>query len=49
MQSDGVLDVLDDLFIGVALAVAALQGRAGNEVPIGIAFDNNGKSNVFHD
>jgi hypothetical protein len=42
MQPDGILDVLDGLFVSVALAVEALERRTGNEVPAGIAFDNDG-------
>jgi hypothetical protein len=49
MQSNGVFDVLDGLFVSVALAIAALEGRTRNEIPVSIAFDDNWKSNVFHD
>ncbi len=49
MQSNGVLDVLDRLFVSFALAITALECRTRNEIPVGVALDDNGKSNVFHD
>src|ERR1700676_1745587 len=48
MQPNGVLCVLDGFLVRFALAVATLKRRTRNEVPIGITFDNDGKSNVFH-
>ena len=49
MQLDGILNVFDDLFVRVALAVAALKRGAGNEKTISVHFDDDGKSNVPHD
>ena len=34
VESDGVLDILDRFFVGVSLAVTALQRRAGDEIAI---------------
>jgi hypothetical protein len=48
VQSDGVLDVLHGLFVSVSLAVATLQGGTGNEVAVGVSFDNDGKSEALH-
>jgi hypothetical protein len=48
MQADGVLDIFDSLFVGAALAVAALQRGAGNEIAIRISFYDDGKCEVFH-
>src|SRR6266581_2825988 len=49
VQLDGILDVLDGFFVGVALAVAALERGAGNEKAIRVCLDDDGKSNVLHD
>jgi hypothetical protein len=49
MQPDGILDVLNGLFVGIALAVAALECRARDEEPVSVAFDDNRKSDAFHD
>jgi hypothetical protein len=49
VQLDGILDVLDSFFVGVALAITALERGAGNEEAIGVRFDDDRKSNVLHD
>src|SRR5260370_29342068 len=49
VQLNGILDVLDGFFLGIALAVAALERGAGNEKAIGVRFDDDRKSNVLHD
>jgi hypothetical protein len=49
VQSNGVLDVRDGLFVAVSLAIAALERRARNEVTVRICFDNDRKSYIFHD
>ncbi len=48
MQFNGVLDVLDSFLVRVALAVAALKRGTGNEVAIGVRFDDDRKGDVFH-
>jgi hypothetical protein len=48
VQLNGVLNVLDGFLVRVALAVAALKRGTGNEVAIGVRFDDDRKSNVFH-
>jgi hypothetical protein len=48
VQLNGVLNVLDGFLVRVALAVAALKRGTRNEVAIGVRFDDNRKSNVFH-
>lgn len=48
VQADGVLDVFDSLFVGVALGVTALKGWTGDEVAVSIGFDNNRQSRVPH-
>ncbi len=47
VQLDGVLNVLDSFFVCVALAVATLKRRAGNEKTIRVRFDDDWKSNVL--
>src|SRR5712664_3505156 len=49
VQLNGILDVLDGFFVGVALAVTALERGAGNEKAIGVRFDDDRESNVLHD
>ena len=41
VQSNGVLDGLDSLFVAVSLATASLERRARNEVTVRICFDND--------
>src|SRR5260370_10512789 len=49
VQLDGILDVVDSLFVGFALTVATLKSGAGNEKTIGVCFNDDRKGNVLHD
>jgi len=49
MQTDGVLDVLHGLFVGIPLAVAALQRGTGDEIAVRVCFHNDGKDKMLHD
>src|SRR5208337_1680497 len=48
VQSNGVLDVRDRLFVGLPLAVTALERRAGHEIAVLVAFNNDRKRQVLH-
>ena len=48
MQTDGVIDVLDRLFAGFALAVAALKSRTRDQIPVGVGLDDDGQSELLH-
>ena len=48
VQSDGVFDVLNGLFVCVSLAVTALKHGTGNEIAVRIGFDNDGEREVLH-
>jgi hypothetical protein len=49
VQLNGILNVFDRFFVRLALAVATLEHGAGNEKAVSVGFDDNWKSNVFHD
>ena len=49
VQLDGILDVVDSLFVGFALTVATLKSGARNEKTIGVCFNDDRKGNVLHD
>jgi len=49
MKADSVFDVLNCLFIAIALAVTTLQRRAGDEIAICVSFYNDRKSQIPHD
>jgi hypothetical protein len=48
MKSNSVFDVDDGFLVCVTLAVATLKAGTGNEVSVGVRFDNDGKSEIFH-
>jgi hypothetical protein len=48
VQADRILDVLDGLLIGIALAVTALKSRAGNEVALRVRLYDDGKCHISH-
>jgi hypothetical protein len=48
LKADGVLDILDRLFIGLPLAITSLKRGARNEVAVRIPFYDDGKRKVFH-
>ncbi len=48
VQPDCVLDVAQSLIVGVSLAVAALERRAGDIKALGIAFDDNWQGVTLH-
>ena len=48
VQPDGILDIFDGFFVAVSLAIAPLEGRARNEVPVRVCFGNDRQRNVFH-
>ena len=49
MQLDGVLYVVDGLFVCFTLAIATLESGAGNEKTVSVRFDDDWKSDVLHD
>ena len=49
VQLDGVLYVVDGLFVCFALAIATLESGTGNEKTVGVRFDDDWKSDVLHD
>lgn len=48
VQPDSILDVGYRFFVGVSLAVAALQRRAGNKIAVRVTLKNDGKRDLFH-
>ncbi len=44
MQADGVFDIFNRLFVTISLAVATLKGGAGDEIAVGVGFDDDRKS-----
>lgn len=48
VQSNGVFDVLNGLFVCVPLAVAALKCGTGNEVAVRIGLNDDGEREVLH-
>jgi hypothetical protein len=48
METDGVLDVCDRLFLRVSLAVTPVWRGARNKVALRIAFHDDRKRHVFH-
>lgn len=45
-EADGVFDVLDGFLISLALTVAALERGAGDEITVGVGFDDDGKRQI---
>ena len=43
METDGVFNIFDRLFITIALTVATLKRRTGNKIAVGISFDDDRK------
>src|ERR1039458_1499598 len=48
MELNSVLDILHCLFVGFSLAVAALQGWAGDKISVWVGFDHHWQSQVPH-
>jgi hypothetical protein len=48
VQPNGVLTVLHGFLVGISLGVAALKSGTGNEVAVGVAFNDDGKRQVPH-
>jgi hypothetical protein len=48
VEPNGVSNVFDSLFVSVSLAVTALEHGAGNEITVGVGFNDDGKREVFH-
>jgi hypothetical protein len=48
VQPDGVLNVRDRLFVGLPLAVTALERRTGDETAVLVALNDDGKRQVLH-
>src|ERR1700678_795812 len=48
MQANGVLNVRNGLFVGVALAIASLQCRAGNVITVIVRLNDDRKSKLRH-
>ena len=44
MEADGVFDIFNRLFVTISLAVATLKGGAGDEIAVGVGFDDDRKS-----
>jgi hypothetical protein len=48
VEEDGILDVFQRFFIGVALGITALQLGAGGKVAIFVLFEQDGKKKSVH-
>ena len=42
VEADGIPNIFDSLFVALALTVAALERRTGDEIPVSISLDDDG-------
>src|ERR1035441_11094454 len=48
VKMNSILDILRRLFVGFSLAVAALQGWAGDKISVSVGFDYHWQGQVPH-
>ena len=48
VEMNSILDVFHRLFVGFSLAVAALQGWAGDKISVLVGFDHHWQGQVPH-